>query len=998
MFVDRNRIWHFTPIMDNLLPSVTDPNLIFATSAQEPTRLGVIRIKMAEVEGDGKVYGRLIRGNISDNIQDRYTAVKIIGQEQLSTQEASTLKDTLRPAWGNGNAAQQINLESGYVNGGLQSSFTRHYDRGDAGTGIPVYSYAVVAEHGFITFKGFNSELWPHTNDEWNGATLMFANGLQEVEGPDYSWIADSLKFTIVDGDNIADVGDGTPGYRLKILHEDKLDLLMSTEKRDGVLDGPRIQISDDFGFPTTVGPNQLSVTYRLFEIVETNQTGGLLNSNPTTPCDVRAIIPLGAQGANVPDIGIPGSAPGNLLEFGQRLGQTWMSGLGKLHSKAGGGDFWFGGKLIIPFAAIARARAKAKADAEQKAFELGCAGERSRVAQDIKVIYEKSSDQYFEVRVPASSPEFGDTFGGTAAMIAGVRRELRLRAPNFSSEDLQEQYGELAKMVFRTVSDLEPSGEGWVFADAGRYLSLIDLHFRLNVEPFISAPAGATEELGIREAVVTRVGINFRSNEATLSLNTQFNPLGEYSFDNLREVMISTKHLREMAEAQDKEKRLADCQKSILGDRPINALPMAAVCRDQINRPTGPGKGKSGPPGDCHPTDGMMESSDGVGQAVSTNAGYSGGYPSTRYDAIMNMAGGLAPLVYPFFDQLGRLFFRDRNGGMMRGDESQLVEGDSLQTGLIVDNTFDEWETQPTRLTMEMGQLALQLLAAIGGITPDTPPAVNYNVVSSYDSDTGVLTLVHDNMNVNEFTDGRILLSHDNNEHQYMRVASNTASTVTLKNPPGPAGFPLDADVSPNDHIFLVAQRKPLHDSTLPEGTRLFKDANDDWKAVKPDGGLVAVTITGATDFIPNAALNGGGTAPVFGGLLGGLLNAAGNDKSELKVGDQATTFTEIIFKAHKAMTITKIFLTVKVATSSDGENDWSFMVNNRTQSSEDVLVAAYNTNSHGDFVAYTALDLGALKNASIIADDVISITGTLVGAPGSLDNLMITVEYTLD
>lgn len=96
-------------------------------------------------------------------------------------------------------------------------------------------------------------------------------------------------------------------------------------------------------------------------------------------------------------------------------------------------------------------------------------------------------------------------------------------------------------------------------------------------------------------------------------------------------------------------------------------------------------------------------------------------------------------------------------------------------------------------------------------------------------------------------------------------------------------------------------------------------------------------------------------------------------------------------------AGTLTGVYWAADVGTTSDASNKWSIQVVNVTNSNSDLLAAAYDTNSDGDFTAYVETSLGAVHgtgaNLVLTKGDVLKITWTETGtatsnfgAPGCL------------
>lgn len=861
IWVDRSRVWHFTPILDNLSPSATNASQILNPGFWVDTRLGIVGIRLAEPEaGDtGRVFGRLARGDAGSDTSDRYTAVRIVGHEIVTTEEVSVADGTLLPAWGNGSAPVQTNLESGYQHQGPAASVNRHWDRGDTGNGIPLYK--TVAGSGTkirLYFKGHFSELWPHTTDEWNGTSCLYCPtyGLAVAGSGIFTWYQHAQRFTILDCENVTDIGDGEPGYWVEIDPEGALTTSsIQTYLSGGNWAGARIQLADDLALPTTVNPNLASMTYRMFSISSTTITreDQTITDNPAEVCQARAYLPTGplrpdAMGQT------PGVAgPTNLLEFGQSLGGTSISALGRIHSQAGpGGEFWFAGKLIIPLAAIRRGKTK-----QNRTTPDVCKRGGAILNEGLKVVITRTTESFREVRVPPLSSSGEETFGGTAAIVAGVRRELIIKSDDFIDASQATEYEKLATALFRTTADIEPSGEGFTFIAPEKYLSLIDLHFRLDLDFYRTFAVGGLAPWGLKNAIVTRIDYDFSSGEAIMSMTKSHNPLGSFEYDSLRDALVSAKRVREIDAARRREQRARQCANSYQKITPI-AEYQGHLCTDLLERSSGPNRGKAPPPVNCHASDDLIETPDGI---EVTATGGSGGYPSGGYPTTFDLSSGLGWQVLPFRDTLGRLYLYDRSGGILRGDESAIVEGEELHPNAIGTEALAGWDEPPLRRGHEMATLALNMFSYLTGLDPATPAQTIYNIVEDYDDATGIITLHYNNLVVSAYANGLAAISDGPDPLPHLYIDDNDEGTITLKEPS--KGFPSAAIIKPGAHIYIVAQRKPLPGSGFARGTRMFKDSAGDWFGVEPDGTIEKATVTGSTNFVPAATTTTG--SPVF-------------------------------------------------------------------------------------------------------------------------------------
>lgn len=104
-----------------------------------------------------------------------------------------------------------------------------------------------------------------------------------------------------------------------------------------------------------------------------------------------------------------------------------------------------------------------------------------------------------------------------------------------------------------------------------------------------------------------------------------------------------------------------------------------------------------------------------------------------------------------------------------------------------------------------------------------------------------------------------------------------------------------------------------------------------------------------------------------------------------------QTNTATRLAFVAPIAGTFHRAYYTgVSSSSSGVGTKYWDIMLKNYTNGSVDLLAAAYNTDTDGDPVAYTPLDLGAphgtAANLVIALNDVLSLVWTANAVPPSL------------
>lgn len=859
-------IWHFTPILDNLKETANDEEHVLDPAQWKSTRLPTVAVKLAEPEpaddATGRaageiIYGRLIRAGISQGTDDRYTAVRITGSETVETSEASTQKGNLTPAWGGGNAAAQAALQSGYVAGGPEASTHRHYDRGDNNLGIPIYkAVAIDTANSELYFKGYQSELWPHTNYEWNGTSCLLAPaGLGSLSSGTYSWFETAERYSILESWNVDDVGDGTPGYKIKVFGLNVATL--RTILTHDAYQAARIQLTDDFGIPTTINPNQLSLTFREFQIEESSRTyGSQYNNNAETPCNARVIVNGGPLSPVPPDGVKTGAPPGDLLEYGQALGNTHVSALGRIHMNANNGNFWFGNKLIIPFAAIKQGRARFEANAFETAKEEFCKRGRATIAPDIQVVYEKSTQEFREVRAPATG------YSGTAAIWAGIERELRIHDNRFVSASQAGNFQSIAEAILATTSDLQPKGDGWEFIEAPRFLSLVDLHIRLDVDLYREFGVGVGSPYDLKQGVVTGLDFDFANDTVTVEYDSDLNPIGDYGHTSLLDVLTNQKLLKEAEEERQKEARETACRNSYQLPIPVSNDIIHPICDRQVVRSSGPQRGKSKPPVDCHVLGGFPLTADGI--VTATPSGSGGGAASDP--SSVNVTSGTGAYFHPFLDERGRLFFYDLFGSFFRGDETALIEGASEHSNVFLGSGDARNQSIPDYRFEEQNQVTHRLLSNLFGAVGASPEKTSYNVVESYDEDTGIITLVRNNLTVDAYINGRAVISDGPNAMPVLYIDDNTADTVTLRDPG--SGYPSESLIPAGTHIFVVAQRKPYPSgSGLSEDDYVFKDSNGDWFTLSEDGTTTKAQIVSGTenDFRPELEAHGTPADPVW-------------------------------------------------------------------------------------------------------------------------------------
>lgn len=867
VYVDRGRIWHFTPVLDNLQDTASDPSDILNPNQWAATRLPVVSIPMAEPDGSGRIRGRLITGNAASSTDDRYTAVRIVGANVTEVTEVTNTSGRLLPAWGR-SPVEIANSQSAYRASGLGSSEKRHWERGDNGWGVPIYSVSEILHEGDpkgrlkVYFKGGRSELWPHTNDEWNGTTCLILESLASIRGG-MSFVSNGYRFTVVDSENVTDIGDGDPGYW--VLLDNSTNQLagssLTTVVTSGDYAGAHLQLTDDFGFVTTQNQNQLSTTYKLYTIQSDDYTGDLYNDNASTPCNARAVVFNGAQRPN---------PPANLLEFGQSLGGTQTTMLGRIHSatKPGDGQFWFAGKLIIPFAALRQG--KTRYDQSSQGTTRFCEPGKAAEAPEVKVLYERSTTEYREVRAPAYGPGRSDTWAGSAHLLHGVQRELTIIINDFTDESQLPEYTKLARAILQTVSNVEPHGDGWAFHGVPDYLSLIDLHFRLAVDFFrVFAPL-QRPPLGIEQSVVTEITYDFGANEVTFNLSTEYNPLGQFSLETLKDAITSVRLLKAAERLRVKRQRALECAQSYQLDRPASGL-ANPLCDNQVQHSAGPRRGRNPLPVDCHATDGLIIANLGISTPSASDS--AGGYEAGSFDADADVTSGMGWYYQPFFDSRGSLFAYDRDGGIQRLANPSLTYGATYQAAMFIDNTDDTWRERPIRASHDMAQFSANVLKHLIGIELPVVPATIYGVVTDYDAGSGKITLRYDTLEVNEYQYGIALWNNGGDGAPFYQIASNTNDSVTLADPG--SGFPADIEIG--SHIFIVAQRRPVpspSDFDDPRHTIIAKDSRGSWISVEQDGTISAVSIDDVTAFRPVATLAAG--TPTFNTIPSAFLPAS--------------------------------------------------------------------------------------------------------------------------
>lgn len=166
-----------------------------------------------------------------------------------------------------------------------------------------------------------------------------------------------------------------------------------------------------------------------------------------------------------------------------------------------------------------------------------------------------------------------------------------------------------------------------------------------------------------------------------------------------------------------------------------------------------------------------------------------------------------------------------------------------------------------------------------------------------------------------------------------------------------------------------------------------------------------------------------GGGNLPTSGGTMSGAIAMGSNkitavddgtnagdavnlgqvDARErvalVRIGDVSATGNYPIWCGAPAVTLTEINVVVQTAITGDNTNYWGFAVYNQ-QDAADVLAADRETTvSGGGFSALTSESLGSFASgkAALDADDVLQLQITKTASAADLDELLVSIKYTV-
>ena len=129
---------------------------------------------------------------------------------------------------------------------------------------------------------------------------------------------------------------------------------------------------------------------------------------------------------------------------------------------------------------------------------------------------------------------------------------------------------------------------------------------------------------------------------------------------------------------------------------------------------------------------------------------------------------------------------------------------------------------------------------------------------------------------------------------------------------------------------------------------------------------------------------------------ILGPLALSLARKTISLRLPDSklAAGVDLLLFQADRACFVNRVGVLTDTATSSDGSNHWLVQIANLT-AGNDLRVAAYNTNTDGDFAADAANWIALDQNQLIAANDVLRFEFSQIGAgAGTLVEAILQLE----
>lgn len=137
-------------------------------------------------------------------------------------------------------------------------------------------------------------------------------------------------------------------------------------------------------------------------------------------------------------------------------------------------------------------------------------------------------------------------------------------------------------------------------------------------------------------------------------------------------------------------------------------------------------------------------------------------------------------------------------------------------------------------------------------------------------------------------------------------------------------------------------------------------------------------------------------GTATVVTNVMGVTQLDASYGAQAVHLAAITATTTEAFFIAKSGLTIEKVNLVTNNTTISDGSNNWTFQIENVTQTLN--LLASAKTTDGAEITADTAYPVIADQNQTIVTGDVLRIIMTKTGAPVDLTGyVLLETEYKI-
>lgn len=734
------------------------------------------------------------------DLRDVYTAVSI-----YSTHHET---ETIRTYWTPGGVGDPYGLEPAWDD--AYESFwkedadpNREHDYGVEGDGLEIYAYDTGGTGGTyrITVPAEDSVFGDdHASNEWVGSSLLiFTADTDSVRGQNYH-------YTILANENLADIGDGRPGLRLRIQSTTLVADVGGTLLQSSVGGtGDMVGINSSFSFATTTAPNARWAVGRAWKFTDVtiHSQGATLHN---TTCTLPQVMVDDGTGINRQEMTLHPNLQHPLAnEQPTKPYLDCPSGTGRVCE--------FQRVFYLGRPAVNR----------ERGIPQACASGTWRPPKRIEVTYEITTTEIREARYPSSG------FDGEAWRHHGLERTKSIAARYWTSEDQTADYEDLAFRIWNVTNKTNYRGSVRL-KNAADHLAWLDLGVRAAFSTYMF-PQGAPSQLRAFWATVNRIDFDLSSTDGTATLTFDpDNALKRLATDVYEDYFIGSKAL--LRDLEDRQRKALEIPTCLAGARPNVDNPY--LCDSLIT--SGP---RSSKPAIRLPAkDNIAHGNGETGIAGNLSAS---GKASTH---------GMRATETAFRDLQGNHFIVGPQGE---------VNNATLGSGVLTTATSPP--VAPSTVGSQ-AQASANAAAAMWGLTPvvTAPPIFTTVEIVANSTDT-VWTLAQTGWTTDELVGAMLyVLDYVPGLHREgYEITANSSTTVTTD---------LLTDALPEEGTRVNIFRKPAptaDSSTWPNGGYVMRDLDDNYVVVDAvTGGVSRGSLNATTNEIE--FVDGGAISMQFG------------------------------------------------------------------------------------------------------------------------------------